>query len=81
MLALCGGARLAIGTEANLEVLLFLLFAFEADGDLLHPSALRKSLLVLGGSLLDLGHSFLHFLILCADRPDEPAAACQNEQG
>ena len=37
-----GLLRLAIGPEADLEVLLLFLFTFEADGDLLLPCVLGQ---------------------------------------
>src|SRR6516225_10226936 len=67
--------------EANLEVLLLLLFAFETDGYLLHPGVLRQSLLVLGHGLFDFGHPLLHFLVLSRNRPGESCTACKNKQG
>jgi hypothetical protein len=37
--------RLAVRTQAHLEMLLLLLFTLQADGDLLDPSVLGKWLL------------------------------------
>ena len=69
--------RLAVGAKAHLEMLLFFLFALQADGDLLLPGVLGELLLIFDARLFHLRYALLQFLALRAG-PRNAHAGCQK---
>jgi hypothetical protein len=72
--------RLAIGAVADLIVLGLFEFTLQADIDLFGPGVLGKLLLTLCGGLLDLGDTFLQFLVLCAQQAREAQSGESKER-